>query len=287
MQVILQFTGDEKGSHGWWIAGEHDSVKPFMMDAEMSNEFGASLGFPGSRFSYAAASKFDPGRSEQRIACSALLFDMDGVLVDSTPAVARVWSQWAIERGFDPQETIRRAHGRPSISTIRELLPDSDHQAENRILEQREIDDLEGVVPIPGALELLNMLSPDCWALVTSSTRPLAMARIQRAGLPMPKNFITSNDITHGKPHPEPYLKAAEMMGVKASDCVVVEDVAAGIKSGVAAGARVIGLTTTSTVKEIVGAGVHWVVKDCGAIKLDQENGHCPLKLRLSPLLST
>ncbi len=108
------------------------------------------------------------------IRCRALLFDMDGVLIDSTPAVARVWRGWAIEHGFEPERVISMAHGRPSIATIRELLPDADHEQENREVEQREIDDLEGVVLLPGAQRLLNALPKDRWTIVTSATRPLA-----------------------------------------------------------------------------------------------------------------
>jgi len=96
-----------------------------------------------------------------QIACSALLFDLDGVLIDSTPAVTRVWRQWAIAHGFDPDDVVRKAHGRPSISTIRDYLPHANHEAENREVERREIADLNGVVPLPGARELLDALPPD------------------------------------------------------------------------------------------------------------------------------
>src|SRR5690349_17460415 len=120
------------------------------------------------------------------VACRGLLFDLDGVLVDSTPAVARVWSRWAIEHGFDPEETVQRAHGRPSIATIRDLLPNSDAEAENRIVEQGELDDTDGVIPLPGTLELLNSLEPEHWAIVTSCTRALAETRLRAAGLPVP-----------------------------------------------------------------------------------------------------
>src|SRR5947209_19268804 len=94
--------------------------------------------------------------AQVQITASALLFDMDGVLINSTPAVARVWKRWAIEHGFDPEEVVARAHGRPSLTTLREYLPDADHEKENRELDRREIADLEGVVPLPGALELLD-----------------------------------------------------------------------------------------------------------------------------------
>src|SRR5512146_247356 len=185
------------------------------------------------------------------ICCAAILFDMDGVLIDSTPAVARVWSQWAGERGFDPAKVVRMAHGRPSLSTIRDLLPNADHEAENREVERREIADLEGVVPLPGARELLASLPAERYAIVTSSTRRLAEARLHAAGLPLPTFFVTSSDIVNGKPHPEPYLKAAAKLRVEPRDCVVVEDVPSGIRSGKASGGRVIAFPTTVPVAEL------------------------------------
>ncbi len=180
------------------------------------------------------------------LTASALLFDLDGVLIDSTPAVSRVWAKWAIKHGFEPEKTVREAHGRPSIESIRELLPGADHDAENREVERCEIEDTEGVVPLPGALELLGSLPPTRWAIVTSCTRPLAEVRIRTAGLPVPPIMITSSDITNGKPHPEPYIKGALALGFAAADCIVVEDVPAGIRSGKAAGGRVIALRTTA-----------------------------------------
>ena len=203
-----------------------------------------------------------------QISCRALLFDLDGVLVDSTPAVARVWTNWARERGFDPEEIVRRAHGRPSLTTIRELLPDSDHEAENRVVERREIEDLEGVVGAPGARALLGSLPRSKWTIVTSCTRTLAEVRIRAAGLPVPDKFITSSDIQNGKPHPEPYLKGAALLGVPASDCIVVEDAPAGVRAGKAAGARVIGLLPIASPHELAKAGADWTVPDCSAISL-------------------
>jgi mannitol-1-/sugar-/sorbitol-6-phosphatase len=203
-----------------------------------------------------------------QISCRALLFDLDGVLVDSTPAVERVWANWARERGFDPEDVVRRAHGRPSLSTIRELLPNDDHEAENRIVERREIEDLEGVVAAPGAQALLKSLPRSQWTIVTSCTRALAEVRIRAAGLPVPEKFITSTDIQNGKPHPEPYLKGAALLGLPASDCVVVEDAPAGVRSGKAAGARVIGLLAIASGIELAQAGASWTVKDCSAISL-------------------
>jgi sugar-phosphatase len=204
-----------------------------------------------------------------KIRCKGVLFDLDGVLVDSTPAVARVWSWWAREHGFNPEETVRKAHGRPSIATIRELLPDADHEAENREVERREIEDLEGVVPLPGALEILNALPQTSWAIATSCTKPLAQVRIRAAGLPSPRFLVTADDIRQGKPNPEPYLKAAELLGLEAEDCIVIEDAPAGIRAGKASGARVLALRTTEKEDLLLAAGADWIVTDCSAISLD------------------
>jgi mannitol-1-/sugar-/sorbitol-6-phosphatase len=195
--------------------------------------------------------------------CRGVLFDLDGVLVDSTPAVARVWAWWAREHGFDPDEVVRRAHGRPSMTTIRELLPKGDHEAENREVERREIADVEGVIPLPGAVELLRALPVERWTIVTSCTRRLAGVRIRAAGLPMPKHLVTSNDVKNGKPDPEPYLKGAESLGVPADECVVFEDAPAGIRAGKGAGAQVVALRTTTNDAELREAGADWIVDDC------------------------
>ena len=203
------------------------------------------------------------------IRCRGVLFDLDGVLVDSTPAVARVWAGWARAHGFDPDEVVKKAHGRPSITTIRELLPGADHAAEDREVERREIADILGVVPLPGAMELLQELPLERWAIVTSCTRPLAGVRIRAAGLPKPKYMVTSTDVKHGKPDPEPYLKGAQLLGVPASECIVIEDAPAGIRAGKTAGARVLALRTTASDVELQQAGADWIVDDCAKLFLD------------------
>ena len=208
-----------------------------------------------------------------QISCSALLFDLDGVLIDSTPAVARVWTRWAEEHGFDPTAVVERAHGRPSITTVREFLPNANAEEENREVERREMQDLEGIVLLPGSKELLNSLPPDQWTIVTSCTRPLAEVRLRAAGLPIPPRMITSTDIDNGKPHPEPYLKAASILGIAASECIVVEDVPAGIRSGKAAGAKVIAFTTTVADSELRKAGADWVARNCSDISIVRANG--------------
>jgi len=210
-----------------------------------------------------------------------VLFDMDGVLVDSTPAVARVWTAWARTHGFDPDEVVRQAHGRPSLATIVELLPQGDHDAENRDVERREIEDLADVVALPGALHLLQAIPQQLWAVVTSATRALAEVRLRAAGLPMPKHLVTASDLQRGKPFPDPYLKGAEILGMAPADCVVVEDAPSGVRSGKAAGARVLALRTTSKDEELLTAGADWIADDLSALSLEPWGQTTGLAFRL------
>ncbi len=214
--------------------------------------------------------------------CAAILFDLDGVLINSTPAVSRVWRRWAVEHGFNPEEVVARAHGRPSLATVRDYLPNADHEAENRKVERAEIEDLEGVVPLPGALDLLASLPRDRWTIVTSCTRPLAEVRIRAAGLPVPHKIITANEIVHGKPNPEPYLKGASLLGFRSAECIVVEDVPAGVRSGTAAGAKVIAFETTVNASALKEAGADWIARNCGDLRLRGSDGGLDLVLRPS-----
>ena len=216
------------------------------------------------------------------VSCQAVLFDMDGVLIDSTPAVARVWRRWAIEHNFDPDTVVQKAHGRPSRTTIREFLPDSDIDAEDRIVERWEMEDTEGVVFLPGAQHLLNCLPRDRWTIVTSCTRPLAEVRLRVAGLPIPEKMVTSSDVTHGKPHPEPYLTAAAKLSLSPADCIVIEDAPAGVRAGKAARARVIGFPTTMHQRDLERAGTDWIVENCASITF--QGGDHELVLALSPI---
>jgi sugar-phosphatase len=220
-----------------------------------------------------------------KIQCRGVLFDLDGVLVDSTPAVARCWTKWALLHGFVPEEVVRRAHGRPSMTTLRELLPNADHEAENRQMERWEIEDIADVVPLPGAVQLLQALPPDRWAIVTSCTRPLAEVRIRAGALPWPKHLVTSADVQRGKPDPEPYTKGAMCLGLAPAACLVVEDAPAGIRAGKAAGASVLALRTTETDAELTAAGADWIVTDLGSVDLNASSSidHFELLLRGSP----
>jgi len=198
--------------------------------------------------------------------CRGVLFDMDGVLVDSTAAVARVWTIWARKHGLDPEMVVKIAHGRPSITTIRELLPHGNHEAEDREVERLEIEDVEGIVALPGAAELLRTLPATRYAIVTSATRPLAEVRLRAAGLPTPERLVTARDVQRGKPHPDPYLRGAQLLGVPPAECVVIEDAPSGVRAGKAAGTRVVALRTTASDAELEEAGADWIVKDCSEL---------------------
>jgi sugar-phosphatase len=183
-----------------------------------------------------------------------LLFDLDGVLVDSTAAVVRVWRQWAIEHGLDSQVVVDHALGRRSLETVQIVAPHLDAEAENLKVEAMEIADKDGVIALPGAAGLLRSLPPDRFTLVTSATRILAVARLGYAGLPVPQRFVSADDVTQGKPFPDPYLKGATLLGIPPTGCVAFEDTPAGIESARAAGMRVIALHTTYPAEELKAA---------------------------------
>jgi mannitol-1-/sugar-/sorbitol-6-phosphatase len=177
--------------------------------------------------------------------CSAILFDLDGVLVDSTRSVSRQWRLWAEERGVDPEEVLRVAHGVRTIEVVRTFAPELDAEAEVKRVESREADDIDGVEVMPGAAALLQSIPPALWCVVTSGTRYLATKRLLHAGLPSPKVLVSADDVAKGKPDPEPYLKGASLLGIKPEDCLVIEDAPAGIRAAHAGGMKAIGLTST------------------------------------------
>jgi len=203
--------------------------------------------------------------------CAAILFDLDGVLVDSTASVGRVWRAWAEQHGLDPDYVIRTAHGRRSVETIRLCAPHIDAEAAVRIVEKLEIDDTLDLAVINGARELLSSIPADKWAVVTSGTRALATSRMRAANLPVPSILVTANEVSEGKPHPEPYLKGAELMGLAPADCLVVEDTPAGIQAARAAGMPVIALTTTYS-SDTVREG-DAVVRHLGDVTVSAQDG--------------
>jgi sugar-phosphatase len=177
--------------------------------------------------------------------CSAMLFDLDGVLVDSTRSVDRQWRIWARTKGIDEEKVVAFAHGVRAIEVIRRVAPHLNAEAEVRELESQEADDREDVAVMPGALALLHSIPEGRWCVVTSGTRHLASMRLALVGLPIPKILVTADDVAHGKPHPEPYLKGAERLGFAPGDCLVIEDAPAGIQAAHAGGMKVVGLMST------------------------------------------
>jgi sugar-phosphatase len=203
--------------------------------------------------------------------CKAILFDMDGVLVNSGDAVARVWRRWAAEHKLDPQYVVGHAHGRRSAETLRIVAPELEAGQENLKVEQMEIEDKEGIIAVQGAIELLHSLPGDRFTIVTSATLALALARLQYVGIPFPARFITADDVVNGKPSPEPYLKGAALLGFAAQDCLVFEDTPAGITAGKAAGMQVIALQTTYPAGELTAADA--LVKSLAEVEARLKDG--------------
>lgn len=200
---------------------------------------------------------------------AAVLFDLDGTLVDSTPAVERSWLVWAGEFGVDPQ-VLADTHGKPTARMVGELIaPEQQDQALARI-DQLELDDLEGIEVLPGAAEALAALDDQHRAIATSCSTALMQARITASGLERPAVVVTSTVVRHGKPDPEPYLLAAELLGVRIEDCLVVEDAPAGLRSGRAAGATTLAVVTT-TPAEALDADA--VVADLSQVRFCQDQG--------------
>ncbi|ADW72879.1 MULTISPECIES: sugar phosphatase [Rahnella] len=177
--------------------------------------------------------------------CKGFLFDLDGTLVDSLPAVERAWVSWALSWGVSPQDVLAFIHGKQAITSLRHFMAGESEetiQKEFLKLEQIEATDTEGVAALPGAHLLLSELNRQNipWAIVTSGSMPVASARHKAAHLPEPEVFITAEQVKHGKPQPDAYLLGAERLGLAPEDCVVVEDAAAGVMAGLAAGCKVI-----------------------------------------------
>jgi sugar-phosphatase len=177
--------------------------------------------------------------------CRAILFDLDGVLADSSGCVEAVWRAWAPGRGLDAEAILRVAPGRLIRDILAEVAPHLDIKAEVAILDRMEEAETGGVAPIAGVADLLASLPRDRWGIVTSGSPVIANRRLQAAGVSAPPVLVTARDIQRGKPDPQGYLEGARRLGVDPRDCVVVEDAPAGIAAGVAAGMSVIAVLTT------------------------------------------
>jgi mannitol-1-/sugar-/sorbitol-6-phosphatase len=183
--------------------------------------------------------------------CNAVLFDLDGVLVDSVLCVEGHWQGWAAKHHLDRDAIMRLAHGRPTVDTIRLVAPHLPAEEKAARLNAGEAFDTEGVVAIDGAAQLVTALPPGAWAIATSGTRNTAITRLRHTGVPVRSVLVTADDVKHGEPDPEAYLLAAAGLGVPPARCVVVEDAPTGIHAAHAAGMRVISVATTHSPAEL------------------------------------
>lgn len=193
-------------------------------------------------------------REGMKLQAKGLLFDMDGILVSSLGSVERSWAKWGDMRGVDGAKAIATAHGKRAIETIRLLRPDLNDREELALIEQIEIDDTEGLAVLPGIPALLESLPAGSWTVCTSATLPLARVRMEHAGLRVPKRFISADMVENGKPHPEPYLRGAELLGFAPEQCIVFEDAPAGCASGKAAGCTVVATLFSHTREQLAAA---------------------------------
>ena len=215
-----------------------------------------------------------------KVRTKGLLFDMDGVLVSSLGSVERSWQSWAERHGLDARETIKTAHGMRALETMRTLLPHGDHMAELKVVEALEIADTEGLQVLEGVLSILESLPQKYWTIVTSATERLARSRLAFAGIRVPEHIITADMVTHGKPHPEPYLRGAKILGLPPENCIVIEDSTSGAKAGHAAGCKVLATTFSHSIEQLAVAD--WIVESLAQVKItivDQE-----LELEFTPL---
>src|SRR5512140_3776327 len=178
--------------------------------------------------------------------CRAILFDLDGTLIDSAAHIRRLWQWWAESRGIEYQSLLGIILGRTAVETVRLAAPHLDAEAELKALEYEEVTDLRDVALYPSALDLLGRLDGAHWGIVTSGTEAVATARIMHLGLPRPPVLVTASQVTNGKPAPDAYLLAAQELGIPPQDCIVVEDAPVGVAAARSAGMRVIAIATTN-----------------------------------------
>ena len=207
-----------------------------------------------------------------------ILFDMDGVLISSTGADERCWLQWAKHHNMEGAFSLQSTHGRRAVDTLRALRPDLDPVIEQRRLEDYDAEDYSGLVILPGVEKLLASLPADRWTIVTSATVRLLEGRLRHAGLPVPKVLVPAERVANGKPHPEPYLTGAQLLGLAPADCLVIEDSPAGVASGKAAGSRVLAVLSSHTREQLPAAD--WYIDSLEQVRAAaQPNGALTIRL--------
>ncbi len=205
--------------------------------------------------------------SVEVVQAQGMLFDMDGVLVSSIASANRCWRRWAQHYGIAVADDWQIPHGVRAADIVKMLSPDVDVDEGLRLIEDMEIEDVHDIVTLPGARDLLESMPLERWAIVTSATDRLLVARLRAAGLPQPERLISANMVTKGKPDPQPYLLGAERLGVAAKDCLVFEDAPSGVKAGVAAGCRVVGVLGTTPAEKLLADGASWLVPSLAAVR--------------------
>jgi sugar-phosphatase len=216
-----------------------------------------------------------------KVETKGILFDMDGVLISSIASVNRCWRRWAAHYGVPNAENFQVPHGTRAVDIIVQLRPDfgpEEIKEGLRVIEDMEIEDVADLKVLPGVRELLGSLPADRWSIVTSATRRLLLGRLKAADLPIPERVIAGDDVTHGKPHPEPYMTGAKLLGFTPAECIVVEDAPTGVGSGKAAGSRVLGVLGTHGTEELYAAGAEWVVRSLEGVRATMGAGGLTLE---------
>jgi sugar-phosphatase len=210
-----------------------------------------------------------------QLVCDAVLFDLDGVLIDSTSCIVRHWKAWADRHCLDLDKIMQVAHGIRTVETMRLVAPHLDVEKEAEQFTAQEVVDTAGVVAIEGSWQILEALPKDVWAIVTSASSGLVKARLMQASLPIPKILVTADDVKQGKPAPEPYLVGAQRLCTAVEKCIVIEDAPAGIEAGQKAGMQVIGIGATHTREELFEKGANIVIDQLTDLKIKVVDGHC------------
>jgi len=195
------------------------------------------------------------------VEAAGLLFDNDGVIVSSIASVNRCWRRWAEHYGVPNADEFEIEHGTRAVDIMVKLVPGIDVAEGLRLIEDMELEDVADLEVLPGVHSLLESLPPERWAIVSSATWRLLVGRLKAAQLPVPERIVSGDRVVNGKPHPEPYLRGAEMIQARPSDCIVIEDAPSGVGAGKAAGCRVLGVLGTHSEAELREAGVDWVVR--------------------------
>ncbi|KAF1799902.1 HAD-like domain-containing protein [Mucor lusitanicus] len=208
----------------------------------------------------------------QTLKSTAFIFDLDGTLIDTTPQVVKFWTSIALENNLDPAQILETSHGRRTIETLQRWVPELATKEYVNDLEGRLALEKEGVVVLPGVMDLLQSIPAEDWTVNTAGTNLMATTRLKQFEIQVPKQMATGDMLTHGKPHPEGYLKAAAILGKDPKDCLVFEDAPSGVMAAIAAGMQCIACTTTHTLEQLKEAGATVIVDRLDSVKVERND---------------